>query len=45
VANIRNSKTAEEKEKAEQWLQKWYTMYAKYRIKYEQWCLYAVEKI
>jgi cyclopropane fatty-acyl-phospholipid synthase-like methyltransferase len=45
VANIRNAKNDEEKNRSEKWLRKWYTMYSKYRIKYEQWCLYAVEKI
>jgi len=45
VSEIRSAKTVEEKKKAEEWLKKWYTMYAKYRIKYEQWCLYAIEKI
>jgi ubiquinone/menaquinone biosynthesis C-methylase UbiE len=45
VSRIRNAKTAEEKERFEKSLRKEYSMYAKYRIKYEQWCLYAVEKI
>jgi cyclopropane fatty-acyl-phospholipid synthase-like methyltransferase len=45
VTAIRQAKTTDEKEKSEVWLKKWYTMYAKYRIKYEQWCLYSIEKI
>ena len=45
VTAIRNAKTIEEKDKSEAWLKKWYTMYARYRIKYEQWCLYSIEKI
>jgi hypothetical protein len=45
VNDIKNVKTEEEKKKQKEWINKWYTMYAKHRIKYEQWCLYAIEKI
>jgi cyclopropane fatty-acyl-phospholipid synthase-like methyltransferase len=45
VKDYQNAKTDEEKEKEKQWLYKWYKMYAKYRIKYEKWCLFAIEKI
>jgi hypothetical protein len=45
IWDIQNAKTGEEKRKQKEWLEKWYTMYAKYRIKYEKWCLFAIEKI
>jgi hypothetical protein len=45
VKDYQNAKTDEEKKKQKQWLYKWYKMYAKYRIKYEKWCLFAIEKI
>jgi cyclopropane fatty-acyl-phospholipid synthase-like methyltransferase len=45
VKDIQNAGTEEEKKKQKEWLEKWYTMYAKYRIKYEKWCLFAIEKI
>jgi cyclopropane fatty-acyl-phospholipid synthase-like methyltransferase len=45
VNDIKNAKTEEEKKKQKEWMNKWYTMYAKYRIKYEQWCLYGIERI
>jgi cyclopropane fatty-acyl-phospholipid synthase-like methyltransferase len=45
VKDYESAKNNEEKEKQKEWLYKWYRMYAKYRIKYEEWCLFAVEKI
>jgi cyclopropane fatty-acyl-phospholipid synthase-like methyltransferase len=45
VEGIRNAKTVDEKNKQKEWLEKWYKMYAKYRIKYEKWCLFGIEKI
>ena len=45
VKDIRNIETEQEKGKQMEWLKKWYRMYGKYRIKYEKWCLYAIEKI
>jgi cyclopropane fatty-acyl-phospholipid synthase-like methyltransferase len=45
VECYQNAKTHEEKEKQKEWLYKWYGMYAKYRIKYEKWGLFAIEKI
>jgi cyclopropane fatty-acyl-phospholipid synthase-like methyltransferase len=45
INDYQSSKTNEEKRKQKEWLNKWHTMYSKYRIKYEQWCLYAIEKI
>jgi hypothetical protein len=31
--------------KAKGLVKKWYTMYAKYRTKYEQCCIFAMERI
>jgi SAM-dependent methyltransferase len=45
VKDYQNAETDEEKIKQKQWLYRWYKMYAKYRIKYEKWCLFVIEKI
>jgi cyclopropane fatty-acyl-phospholipid synthase-like methyltransferase len=45
VADIQNAKNDEEYKKHKDWLKKWYRVYSKYRIKYEKWCLFAIEKI
>ncbi|GMO12625.1 MAG: hypothetical protein Ta2A_22610 [Treponemataceae bacterium] len=45
IKDYQLSETNAEKQKQMEWLIKWHKMYSKYRIKYEQWCLYAFEKI
>jgi cyclopropane fatty-acyl-phospholipid synthase-like methyltransferase len=45
VKDYISAETDTEKKRQKDWLKKWYIMYAKYRIKYEQWCIFALEKI
>ena len=45
LANYRNENEPAKKMEKYDWMHKWHEMYLQYRMKYEGWAIYAIERI